>query len=546
METSPARPTVAQFFSGRSILITGSTGFVGKALVEKLLRSCPDVHRVYLIVRPKKGVAPSERVKEIVGCDLFEPLIKQKHSVLEKLVVVPGDLILPGLGLSPGDMENIRRDVSVVLHCAATVNFNEKLKMALQLNVLSVQQLLAFSRTFTSLAAFVHVSTAFSNCDKLCIREKIYPTSVDPKALMQAVFSMDDDIAVSITPKLIGKRPNTYTFTKSLAEEIVRQDGQGLPVAIMRPSIIGAMYKGTIPGWQDNLNGPGGMYIASAHGLLRVMKGDTYAISDIVPVDYCANMIIGIAWGLGTSPLAAVGTPPPVFHCTSGAANTLTWGRQFDLCFQVLDRVPVPHEERTPIVKASFNFVMNPKSLVFWDFVWHKLPAIFVDLMLTVLGQKPVMQKLNSRLAASINAYEFFTSHSWWWEFNNGPALLDEMTSDDAKEFTFDMAAIEWTSYLENYWKGTWKFLKRDAPEKIAKQKKFTVLLKIVLAAIALLSVALLSFLVYFVFVSPSSSLNSDFSQVFAFLSSSPCDCTTDHLLTTSTQTAAAAIGCSL
>lgn len=72
--------------------------------------------------------------------------------------------------------------------------------------------------------------------------------------------------------QLIGKRPNTYTFTKSLAEEIVRQDGQGLPVAIMRPSIIGASYAGTIPGWQDNLNGPGGMYIAAAHGMLRVMK----------------------------------------------------------------------------------------------------------------------------------------------------------------------------------------------------------------------------------------------------------------------------------
>lgn len=535
MDHNDTRPSVAQFFAGRSVLITGATGFVGKALVEKLLRACPDVHRAFLIVRPKKGVPPSERVKEIVGCDLFEPLIKQKPSILEKLVIVPGDLILPGLGLAPGDMEIIRREVSVVMHCAATVNFNEKLKLALQLNVLSVQQLLAFTRTFSSLAAFVHVSTAFSNCDKLCIREKIYPTAVDPKALMSAVFSMDDDIAVAITPKLIGKRPNTYTFTKSLAEEIVRQDGQGLPVAIMRPSIIGAMYKGTIPGWQDNLNGPGGMYISAAHGLLRVMKGDTYAISDIVPVDYCANMILAIAWSLGTSPAPAIGVPPPVYHCTSGAANTLTWGRQFEMCFKVLDKVPVPHEERTPIIRASFNFVMNPHWLAFWDFVWHRMPASFVDALLVLVGQKPIMQKLNKRLGASIIAYEFFTSHSWWWEFNNGPALADEMSPEDAKEFTFDMAAINWSEYLENYWRGTWKFLKRDPPEKIAKQKKFTALIKAVLLVITVLLFSLLAAFLYFLFLSPSSPLfgessSSSSSSSFSFFGLSAPSST--HMIT--------------
>lgn len=47
--------SIADFFEDRSIFITGSTGFVGKVLVEKLLRSCPKVKRVYLLMRTSAG-----------------------------------------------------------------------------------------------------------------------------------------------------------------------------------------------------------------------------------------------------------------------------------------------------------------------------------------------------------------------------------------------------------------------------------------------------------------------------------------------------------
>ena len=44
----------------------------------------------------------------------------------------------------------------------------------------------------------------------------------------------------ALTPVVIGTNPNTYTFTKSLAEYIITRDAKELPVAIFRPSIIGA------------------------------------------------------------------------------------------------------------------------------------------------------------------------------------------------------------------------------------------------------------------------------------------------------------------
>lgn len=47
----------------------------------------------------------------------------------------------------------------------------------------------------------------------------------------------------ALTPHLIGKRPNTYTFTKSLAEHVLLQEVENFPIAIFRPSIIGAALK---------------------------------------------------------------------------------------------------------------------------------------------------------------------------------------------------------------------------------------------------------------------------------------------------------------
>lgn len=58
---------------------------------------------------------------------------------------------------------------------------------------------------------------------------------------------MDDDLVATLTPKLIGERPNTYTYTKALAEYLVQQEAGDLNVAIVRPSIVGASWKEPFP-----------------------------------------------------------------------------------------------------------------------------------------------------------------------------------------------------------------------------------------------------------------------------------------------------------
>ena len=59
---------VADFYRNRSVFLTGGTGFMGKVLIEKLLRSCPDMDTIYLLVRPKSGCQDSQRIQELVDC----------------------------------------------------------------------------------------------------------------------------------------------------------------------------------------------------------------------------------------------------------------------------------------------------------------------------------------------------------------------------------------------------------------------------------------------------------------------------------------------
>jgi len=62
---------VIQFYEGQNIFVTGTSGFLGKVLLEKLLRACPNVGNIFVLVRPKKGKEPRERVQDIISLPVF-------------------------------------------------------------------------------------------------------------------------------------------------------------------------------------------------------------------------------------------------------------------------------------------------------------------------------------------------------------------------------------------------------------------------------------------------------------------------------------------
>ena len=59
--------TVPKFYAGKKILLTGATGFMGKVLIEKLLRCCPDVGCIYCLIRPKNKQDIAQRMSDLTN-----------------------------------------------------------------------------------------------------------------------------------------------------------------------------------------------------------------------------------------------------------------------------------------------------------------------------------------------------------------------------------------------------------------------------------------------------------------------------------------------
>lgn len=59
-------PTIKEFYKNQNVFITGGNGFMGKVLIEKLLRSCPDINKIYLLLRQKKGISPEKRLNDVL------------------------------------------------------------------------------------------------------------------------------------------------------------------------------------------------------------------------------------------------------------------------------------------------------------------------------------------------------------------------------------------------------------------------------------------------------------------------------------------------
>ena len=142
---------IANTFKGQSVFITGATGFVGKALVEKLLRSCPEVKHIYILIRSKRGQDVSTRFDEVLNDMVFHRLKKSNPKCLEKVVAIEGDISCPGFSINPNDLETLIRDVSVVFHSAATVKFNEVLRIAVNINILGTRRVIELCRKLPEL-----------------------------------------------------------------------------------------------------------------------------------------------------------------------------------------------------------------------------------------------------------------------------------------------------------------------------------------------------------------------------------------------------------
>ncbi|XP_065574521.1 putative fatty acyl-CoA reductase CG5065 isoform X2 [Artemia franciscana] len=453
-ENMTGESDIAGFYRNRSIFITGATGFMGKVLVEKLLRCCPGIKNVYILMRPKRGNDVRTRLEELINTTIFDNLRKAHPEVFTKLIPISGDMLLPGLGISKSDVRILAENVSVVFHSAATVRFDEPLQQAVEMNLKGTKKLIDLCKQMSKIDALVHVSTAYCNCDKSEVHESFYAPPCDPNKLMEMIDFLDEDVILAITKRMVGKRPNTYTYTKALAEHLLMHESGQLPVAIVRPTIVTAAEKEPLPGWIDNINGPTGLIVGCGKGLIRSVYCQRQMIADIIPVDYPINLMLSVAWYTATHrPNNTI-----IYNSTSGSLNPLKWGVLESILKNEMLKYPMKGVVWPPGGSFKSSMLRHKIDVA----LFHYGPAYVVDTFAKIFGGKPRFVRIHDRATKAMACLQHFTVNQWTFHSVNTVSLLDKMSAEDKKIFYFDTRNIIWDNYLKTYYQGTKKYLLKE------------------------------------------------------------------------------------
>ncbi|KAF9430619.1 cyclin-dependent kinase inhibitor far1 [Podila epigama] len=327
--------TAMEFYAENNVIfLTGATGFVGKTILEKVLRSLPMVKKVYILVRVSGTQTLQERVdKEIIASRIFDTLKNQFASpqefhkqIAQKIVPVKGDITLDRLGLSDEDLEMIQNDTRIVINSAASVSFNDPSNDALEMNTRGPFRTIEVAKGIKNLGAFVHISTAYvnSHLQDCVLSETIYSHPLgNPVNLYKNLCNMSNAELHEYERSVVLKTyPNTYTFTKSLTEHLIQHNYQDLelPINIVRPSVVTAALAEPIPGWAEGVAAANGAIIACALGFVQEWPGHIDKSPDFVPVDFVTKTVLLAATTANRSH-----SGPRIYHIGTSCINPVSW-----------------------------------------------------------------------------------------------------------------------------------------------------------------------------------------------------------------------------
>ncbi|XP_050422549.1 fatty acyl-CoA reductase wat-like [Adelges cooleyi] len=481
---------VQEFYRDATIFLTGGTGFMGKMVIEKLSRSCPNLKHIYLLIRNKKGKAVNERIDTIFEDRLFMRLKHERPKFYHKISAVAGDVSMPGLGLSASDRQKLADEVNIVFHAAATIRFDEHIRTAIDINVLGTREIIKLAKEMTNLKSCMYVSTAYANCPRKVIEEKFYDAPYNYDGVISLVASANDDKKLEdITPSLVAGWPNTYTFTKALAEDLAKHESVGLPFGIFRPSVVISTYNEPVRGWIDNVYGPIGMIVGVGTGVLHTYQCNINNVVDMVPVDLTVNALICSAHKVGKT-ASTIQRDPPIFNYVSSSQNPILLGDFFD----VIKKHGLPH---WPTINAiwyySFVPTTNPYLYALLFLLFHTIPGYVFDFLAQMTGKQPILGNIYRKTKKASAALIFFAHRQWDFRNNNTQALWDELSEEDKKTFFFDMKTMSWDQYAKACVIGLRLYLVKDdlntlkaARNKWKKLHMAHILLKVIVAFVLL------------------------------------------------------------
>ncbi|XP_075146064.1 putative fatty acyl-CoA reductase CG5065 [Haematobia irritans] len=454
------------FYYDAVIFVTGATGFVGKCLLEKLLWSFPQLNCIYILIREKYGKSPQQRFNEFCTHKIFERLRTHYPQRLRKLKFLAGDIEREDFGLSNVDKKVLCAEVNIIFHSAATVRFNERLKVAARVNAVATWNLLEMCKDMPLLKSFVYVSTAYCNPGRKYVDEEIYPTlpPVDWKFFISCTLKIPDEYFDSLANYIKGPHPNTYTFTKSIAEQIVNDYKNVLPIVIVRPSIVTASHREPYPGWIDNIQGITGIMMEIGKGSLSSILGDKDVICDIIPVDYVVNSMIMTA-------LRATQGRIYISNCTSGVTNPITWHRLGCLTLKWSRIYPTRKVFMFPYFRYRKSFLMHDIAV----YLLHYIPAILMDLIsLIVGGKRKMILPIAKKFRQACLAGKCFSLNEWIFKNKSRNYYEEVVNSGTMPCLDWDLKDMDYDIYIRQFVIGIQKYLHQEKFRENANKWKIT------------------------------------------------------------------------
>jgi fatty acyl-CoA reductase len=278
---------------------------------------------------------------------------------------------------------------------------------------------------------------------------------------------MTQEQAHAQTEQLIAPYPNTYTFTKAIGEHILLAEKGDVPLAIVRPSIVGCAYQYPLPGWVDSMIAASGLFLMLGVGALHSMHGNSSNVSDIIPVDTISTLLLSAAWRTavqyGTlNPSQAARRPSlPIYHGTTSTKNPTLWSTSL----RILEGYFRRHPPKRSVGMPWAVYVPNKVQHRVFHHAVHTVPAAVSDAITYAKGGKPTLVKKSGRLLRAVKTLAYFTCHQWFYSTENVDALIDAMNEEDIRLFPIDVRKIDWELYFLTYAQGLRRYMLKEVDE---------------------------------------------------------------------------------
>jgi nucleoside-diphosphate-sugar epimerase len=295
---------IRDFYRGKVLLITGCTGFIGKVMLEKLIRSCPDIGRIYVIIRQREGITLEQRLKkEIFDSIMFKECFYRhpelEHIAKTKIIAVSGNIGVENIGMDPEVSARLQEEIDVVISCAASVLFSVPLLTLMKSNYFGPLMLLDFTKKCKHAKVFCQVSTTGVNSHKphYSFCEEEITEKADPDEIVDKIMNENPEHVAANEADIMQPWANSYTFCKNLVERAIRKHRGHIKTIIVRPPATSACYNEPMPGWIDSLSAGGITAFPMALGVRRhffigpgniwIMPGDIVSNGILVACAYC-------------------------------------------------------------------------------------------------------------------------------------------------------------------------------------------------------------------------------------------------------------------